>query len=389
MLTQLKKLDKNQQRPSFQTIALLLQGGGSLGAYQGGVYQALTEYNIHPDWISGTSIGAINAAIIIGNPPEERVQKLREFWEYMTTKYIPDALDAYFPNLREGDVTRSYLNEMSSIFTTSKGVNGFFKSRSILPWFQQPGTSEARSYYDPAELKETLLRFIDFDRLNAGEIRLSVCAVNIRSGNSVYFDTDTHTILPEHLMASAALPPSFPPVEIEGEYYWDGGLISNTPLQWVLDGSPCRDTLIFQVDLWSARGKLPRDMPEVMTRLKEIRYSSRTRSNTQRFIDFQKIRYAVADFLDTLPDNLKNKKEHEFLRSIATRHIYNIIHLIYRPQNYEGTTKDYEFSRLSMEDHWKAGYYNTVHSLRHPETLQRHDSTEPVVTFDFLSDDFD
>lgn len=386
MLKRLKKLDKNQKRPCFETIALLLQGGGSLGAYQGGVYQALAEANIYPDWVSGASIGAINAAIIVGNPPDKRVQKLRDFWEYITTKYIPGDLDIVFPNLSKGDIARSYLNNMSSTFTASCGVNGFFSPWPVSPWFQQLGTTEARSYYNPVELKETLMRFIDFNLINSGKIRLSMCAVNIRSGNSVYFDTKKHTISPEHIMASAALPPGFPPVEIEGEYYWDGGLISNTPLQWVLDGAHCEDTLIFQVDLWSARGKLPRNMPEVMTRLKEIQYSSRTRSNTDRFKSIQKMRYSIANFLDTIPDDLKNTPEAEFLKKISIRKIYNIIHLIYRPQNYEGRSKDYEFSRLSMEDHWNAGYFDTIHTLRHPEILERHVNNEPVLIYDFTRD---
>lgn len=389
MSTRLKKLNKNQERPPFHTIALLLQGGGSLGAYQGGVYQALYEHNIHPDWFSGTSIGAINGAIIIGNPPEQRIQKLREFWELITPKYLPNYLEDYFPNYHEGDIARTYLNQMSSTIAATKGVEGFFKARPVSPWLQQPGTSEARSYYDPSELRDTLNSFIDFKLINGGKERLSICASNVKTGNSLYFDTDTHEISVDHIMAAAALPPGFPPVEIEGEYYWDGGLVSNTPLQWVLDGSPCQDTLIFQVDLWSARGSLPRNMPEVMTRLKEIQYSSRTRSNTTRFMDFQKMRYAIADFLDSLADDLKNKPEYEFLRAIATRNIYNIVHLIYRPRNYEGNSKDYEFSRLSMEDHWNAGYYNTIHSLRHPETIQRHDEREAVITFDFLRDGFE
>jgi NTE family protein len=190
-------------------------------------------------------------------------------------------------------------------------------------------------------------------------------------------------------MAAGALPPGFPPVEIEGEQYWDGGIISNTPLQWVLEESHCEDTLIFQVDLWSARGKVPRNMAEVMTRQKEIQYSSRTRSNTDRFKDVQKLRYAIANLLDTLPDNLKNAPETKYLKSVAIRKIYNIIHLIYRPKNYEGHSKDYEFSRLSMEDHWRAGYYDTIHTLRHPEVLERHDAKDPVLIFDFTKDGSD
>src|ERR1700722_11532481 len=203
MAEKLQKSHKDQKRPPFTTIALLLQGGGSLGAYQGGVYQALAEANIHPDWVSGTSIGAFNAAIIAGNPPEKRVQKLREFWEYITTKYLPDPVSDYSADLiQKGEMVRTYLQEMSAIFTTLQGVRGFFKPRIPTPWLQPLGTLEATSYYDPAELRETLKRFVDFDRLNTGNVRLSICAVNLLSGNSIYFDTTTHYITLDHLMAA-------------------------------------------------------------------------------------------------------------------------------------------------------------------------------------------
>ena len=192
---------------------------------------------------------------------------------------------------------------------------------------------------------------MDFDRLNAGATRFSVGAVNVRTGNLVYFDTTTHTIRPEHVMASGALPPGFPAVEIEGEHYWDGGLVSNTPLQWVAESQPRRDTLAFQVDLWSARGELPRDMLEVVTREKEIRYSSRTRANTDQFKHVQKLRRAAAELLDQLPTDLRSSPEAKLLAAEADRKVYGLVQLIYRARNHEGHSKDYEFSRLSMEEH--------------------------------------
>jgi NTE family protein len=275
---------------------------------------------------------------------------------------------------------------MSAGFALAKGARGFFNARPAGPWLQPAGTLEATSYYDTADLKRTLERLIDFDRLNGDITRMSVGAVNVRTGNFVYFDTTTHAIRPEHIMASGALPPGFPAVEIEGEHYWDGGLVSNTPLEWVVDSQPRHDTLAFQVDLWSARGEFPRNMLEVATREKEIRYSSRTRAGTDQFKHVQRLRAAAAGLLEKLPEDLRNSPEAKLLSTAADRKVYNIVHLIYRPKNYEGNSKDYEFSRLSMEEHWRAGYYDARRTLRHPEVLERPPEGEGVFTFDLAAD---
>ncbi|HEY3642452.1 MAG TPA: patatin-like phospholipase family protein, partial [Xanthobacteraceae bacterium] len=346
-------------------MALLLQGGGALGAYQAGVYEALTEADLHPDWIAGISIGAINGALIAGNAPHERVDKLRAFWERVTAKPCCDWSERWFP--AKGDAVRQWLNQMSANLALAAGVSGFFTPRFPAPWLHAPGTLGATSAYDTGSLRATLERLIDFDRINAQGMRLSIGAVNVRSGNFVYFDSTTHTIRPEHVMASGALPPGFAAVEIDGERYWDGGLISNTPLQWVLDSTPRQDTLAFQVDLWSARGDFPGNMAEVETRQKEIQYSSRTRANTDQFKRAQRIRNTVAALLESLPDDLKDEPSAKLLGSIADRKVYNMVHLIYRAKNYEGNSKDYEFSRSSMETHWRAGYHDTVRTLRHPD----------------------
>jgi NTE family protein len=187
-------------------------------------------------------------------------------------------------------------------------------------------------------------------------------------------------------MASGSLPPGFPAVEIEGEYYWDGGLISNTPLQWVVDRRPRRDTLAFQVDLWSARGEFPRNLAEVATRQKEIQFSSRTRANTDQFKRLQRVRCALASLLSKLPDELRDSEEAKLLSRVADRKVYNIVHLIYRSRTYEGDSKDYEFSRLTMEEHWRAGYHDAVRTLRHPEVLERPANLEGVFTFDLAED---
>ena len=370
-------------RPPFDCIALLLQGGGALGAYQAGVYEALAENDLHPDWTAGISIGAINAAIIAGNPADKRVEKLRQFWETVTS-IIGYGSD--FTELLKGDAARSMLNQCSAGRALSLGASGFFAPRPLTPWLWPNGSIEATSYYDTRPLRTTLERVVDFDRINAGEMRLSVGAVNVRTGNFVYFDTTTHHIRPEHVMASGALPPGFPAVEVDGEHYWDGGLVSNTPLRWVVESQPERDTLAFQVDLWSSRGELPRNMAQVPTRQKEIQYSSRTRAESNRFREMQILRSALSKLIDKLPDDLATSPEVEILRPASQPKVWSLIQLIYRSKGYEGDSKDYEFSRLSMRDHWQAGYHDTVRTLRHPEVLERPRSLDGVSMFDVAED---
>jgi NTE family protein len=370
----------------FECVALVLQGGGALGAYQAGVYEALAEAGIQPDWVAGVSVGAINAAIIAGNPLNSRIDRLREFWTQVTSDGPLAYFDPAHLGLTTGGSARNLFNHLSASLALANGAKGFFAARPVIPWLQPAGTLEATSFYDTRYLKRTLERLVDFDRLNACITRLSVGAVNVRTANLIYFDTTTHTIRPEHLMASGALPPGFPTIEIEGEHYWDGGLVSNTPLQWVVDSEPRRDTLAFQVDLWSARGEVPRDMLEVITREKEIRYSSRTRAGTDQFKHVQKLRRAVAGLLEKLPEELRNSPEVKLLSTAADRKVYNIAHLIYRAKDYEGHSKDYEFSRLSMEEHWRAGYHDARRTLRHRKVLERPKNLEGVFTFDLAGD---
>jgi NTE family protein len=375
-----------KRRLPFETIALVLQGGGALGAYQAGVYEALAESRIHPDWIAGISIGAINAAIIAGNQPNDRVDRLREFWRLVSSNQSWPWFGDVGLGCAKGDLARNWLNQMSAGLTAASGATGFFAVRPTPPWLQPAGTIEATSVYDTRDLKRTLERLVDFDRLNAGPIRFSAGAVNVRTGNFVYFDTVTHRIRAEHVMASGALPPGFSAIEIDGEHYWDGGLVSNTPLEWVANSEPRQDTLAFQVDLWSTRGEFPRNMLDVTTREKEIRYSSRSRAATHQFRHVQKLRGAVAELLDKLPDDLKDSPEARLLSAEGDRKVYSLVHLIHHPKSYEGHSKDYEFSRLSMEEHWRAGYHDAVRTLRHPEALRRPTSQEGVLTFDLAVD---
>jgi NTE family protein len=376
-----------ERRLPFECVTLLLQGGGALGAYQGGVYEALAEANIHPDWIAGISIGAINAAIIAGNPPNSRVDRLREFWTHVTSSAPWDWSGNPFGGLARSDDTRNLLSQMSANLAVACGATGFFSARAVMPWLQPGGALGATSFYDTSDLKRTLERLVDFDRLNAGMTRFSAGAVNVRTGNFVYFDTSTHKITPEHVMASGALPPGFPAVEIDGEHYWDGGLVSNTPLQWVIESDPRRqDTLAIQDDLRSSQGALPRNLAEVATRHKEIQFSSRTRASTGQFKNVHRVQRALDTLLRRLPADIEENDDLKILKSVASDKVYNIIHLIYRAQNYEGHSKDYEFSRLSMQDHWRAGYHDAVRTLRHPEVLARPTSLDGVFTFDLERD---
>ena len=368
------------ERLPFERIALILQGGGALGAYQAGVYQALAEANLHPDWVAGISIGALNSAIIAGNPPEKRVQQLRAFWE--TVSAPPFALPT-IPGLNiHGEYMHAAVNQMRSLGILLGGAPGFFTPRMPPPFLHPPGSAEAVSFYDVAPLKATLERLVDFDVINKGAMRFSVGAVNVRTGNFVYFDNTTHQIGPAHVMASGSLPPGFPATEIDGEHYWDGALESNTPLQWVLDSRPRQDTLAFQIDLWSASGEFPRNLMESELRQKDIRFSSRTRAATDQFKRKQLIRHAAAKLLEKLPEDLRQTREAEVIAGEADEKVYNLIQLIYHSKTYEGTSKDYEFSRRTMEEHWSSGYSDAVRTLRHPEVLQRPNGSDGVFTFD-------
>ncbi|HUZ72517.1 MAG TPA: patatin-like phospholipase family protein [Stellaceae bacterium] len=370
------------KRPPFDCVALLLQGGGALGAYQAGVYEALAEAKIHPNWVAGISIGAINSALIAGNPPGERVAKLKAFWEGITASPYGNILHDPLSRIARGTDARMMFNQASATASMFGGASGFFYPRVPSPWLHPRGTVEATSYYDTSHLRATLERLVDFDRINSGETRFSVGAVGVRSGNFVYFDNTTHHIAPAHVMASGSLPPGFPATEVDGEFYWDGGLVSNTPLQWVLQYGPRQDTLAFQVDLWNAEGDFPESIAEVGTRQKEIVYSSRTRENTDRFKNMQRIRHALAALLEKMPTDLRSCAECKFLQSYADHKVYNIVHLIYRSRHYEGDSKDYEFSRLSMEEHWRIGYNDTVRTLRHPKALSRPANSLGVASFD-------
>ena len=364
---------------SAEECILVLQGGGALGAYQAGVFESLSEVYREPSWVAGISIGAINAALIAGNPPERRVARLREFWDLVSSGPAPPAVHSSLGG-------RDWLNEASAARAMLFGVPGFYAPRVPPAPFQPRGTLAAISYYDTAPLQATLERLIDFKRLNDGPVRLSVGAVNVRSGNFEYFDTGKQHLDARHVMASGALPPGFPPVEIDGEHYWDGGLVSNTPLQYVLDQPGTVRRVVFQVDLFAATGALPTTLNEVTEREKDIRFSSRTRLNTTNELDRQVIAQAAQRLLAKLPPALRDDPDALALAATRCESGVDVVHLIYRSKHYESQSKDYEFSRLSMQEHWASGRADMAHTLHDPRWISRSSSAGGVQVFDLTSD---
>lgn len=371
--------------PPFECIALLLQGGGPLGAYQAGVFEAMAEIDLHPTWLAGISIGAINAAIIAGNPPRDRVSRLKTFWETISRPAQVTPFGDLAREILENTLAHPAFNAFQAPMATMTGSNGFFTPRVPGPMFARAGSPEATSLFDMGALKSTLETLVDFDRINsAGGIRLSVGAANVRTGNFVYFDSTERNIGPEHVMASGALPPAFPPVEVDGKLYWDGGLTSNTPLNHVLKYTAAKqDVLAFQVDLWSAIGSFPRNIADVILRQSEIYFSSMTRSKTNDWKQTLEQRSMIAGLLDRLPPELADCPEAKLLSEMANRNAYNIVHLIYRSGVHEHDAQYREFSPLSTKTHWQAGYTDALQTLGHGEIFEAH-SGASVRCFDFL-----
>jgi len=371
--------------PAKAQRVLVLQGGGALGSYQAGAYQALCHFDFQPDWIAGISIGAINAAIIAGNEPSKRLEKLKEFWELVSspTSWVPAV---------HGGRERSLYNETSAAFVATFGAPGFFMPRVPPAPLWPKGSPESQSYYDTSPLRRTLERLVDFDRINDLKCRLSVGAVGVTSGNFRYFDNVEFNRLgkrigPEHIMASGALPPGFPSIVIDGEHYWDGGIASNTPLDYVLDAETDHDLLIFQVDLFSARGRLPETLLEAAEREKDIRFSSRTRMTTDKNRELHNARRAVRDLIGKLPDYLRKDPSATFLLEATKENTVTVVHLIYKSKNYETSSKDYDFSHVAMKEHWEAGVRDVHLSMRQKEWLERPQSGETMVTYDLSGDE--
>lgn len=359
-----------------QTV-LVLQGGGALGAYQAGVYEGIAEAGLAPDWVAGVSIGAINAALIAGNRPAHRLARLREFWDRVSSG-VPLEAPVQFDPLRIG------LNRMSAAASATFGVPGFFSPRIPPALLAPDGTPEALSVYDTSPLRETLRELVDFELLNrAGSVRLSVGAVDVTSGNSVYFDNRDQILGPEHVMASGSLPPGFPPTLIDGAHYWDGGLVSNSPLSYVFDVSPLIKALIVQVDLFSARGAFPTNLDQVLERAKDIHYSSKTRLNTHQIQEVEGLRLAVGRLLRKLPATLRDDPDYKLLQPLAQhKRRITIAHLINRRLASSTNAKDYEFSRTTVRELWQAGLDDVRRTVSHRAWLETRELVEGVRIFD-------
>lgn len=362
-----------------ELCVLVLQGGGALGSYQAGVFEVLHEKKFTQHWVAGTSIGAINAALIAGNPWERRVPALHEFWNLVTSGAQSFA---WWPN----DQAHAWYNEIAATWNTLAGAKGFFQQffppRILYP-ASVPGPI---SYYDASPLRATLERLVDFDLINRKVTRLSVGAVDVETGNLIYFDNHEREIRPEHIMASGALPPGFLPVEIDGRFYWDGGLVSNTPLQWVLDCATDEAIAVVQIDLFPARGRLPRTLSEVAEREKDIRYSSRTRLNTDQQVAIHRTKAAYRRLAKKLPPELKDDPDVQFLADASREATISILQMIYRSRSYEGGAKDFQFSRATMLEHWLAGAGDAQRSLDHPDWVNRSRHRQGISVFDLTRD---
>ncbi|MDO5686540.1 MAG: DUF3734 domain-containing protein [Neisseria sp.] len=387
----------------YDRISLLLQGGGALGAYQAGIYEGIHREGIEIDDIAGISIGALNTALIAGNPPEKRIDALRRFWQLITHRnYTPsymnwyksaldgintlgkiDTLSHVMPYVFENQFLRQQLRIFESSFeafqTMMEGQRGFFKPRYFMPYDTTPNHL---SYYTTDKLRDTLKEFVDLKLVNQPDkMRVSVSAVNVRTGNQATFCNWREELTLEHFIASGALPPGFPAVEIDGEYYWDGGLVSNTPLNDSIDHDEFRNQLIFQVDLWDAKGQLPENLLEIDERVKDIQYSSKTRMVTDMMEQKHRYTRLIKKLLAQIPED-KQAAAIDEARQIVEMGVKNVIQLVYRKKSYERGHKDYEFSENTMSEHWESGLQDIAATFRHLDWFQLPEGDEIFVAHD-------
>lgn len=354
---------------------VVLQGGGALGAYQAGVCAGLEKAGMDVDWVAGVSIGALNAALIAGNPPGRRVERLREFWDRVSA-HLPFTLP---PALT---LMRPMANRANAASVVAFGVPGFFAPRIVPPMLAPEGSMEALSYYDTQPLKATLEELVDFDFINSKHVRLSLGAVNVSTGNSQYFDNTKMRLRPEHVMASGALPPGFPPVDIDGTFYWDGGIVSNSPLSYVADEAYEVDALVFQIDLFSGAGEVPGNIDQVNERVKDIQYSSKAIFNAARLKELEELRAVLHRVIEKLPEALQSDPGVQRLKAVSTRGAVTLVHFINRHDTYSSHFKDFEFSRATVTELWEAGQNDVRHAIAHPEWRQLTDLGHGMRVYD-------
>ncbi len=377
-----KKVEANGRRTTNphvgpNQIVLVLQGGGALGAYQAGVYQGLHEAGIEPDWIIGTSIGAINASLIAGNAPSQRLARLTEFWDRMAHKSMWSG-SAAWPQMMQ---TLSYWN------TLARGIPGFFEPNTMAFW----GThmllgADRAGYYSTAPLEKTLTELIDFSLVNRCKPRLTVGAAHLRTSQMKYFDSRDMEIDAKHVMASGALPPAFPAVRVDGELYWDGGILSNTPTEVIFDDSPRRSSLIFAVHMWNPVGPEPETMWEVMHRQKDIQYSSRVATHIARQLQSHRLRHVIKELLAYIPEDVRTSDEVRELASWGCLTRMHVVRLLAPRLANEDHTKDVDFSPSGIRKRWQAGYADTLRAIERKPWQGEFDQLEGVILHESADD---
>jgi NTE family protein len=351
-------------------VVLVLQGGGALGSYQAGVYQALQEAGIEPDWIVGTSIGAINASLIAGNAPQDRLPRLHEFWGRVQRAHQWD--------LR--GVLPGFADKWSYWTTLTQGIPGFFTPNPLAHAgdFYPLGADHA-GYYSTAPLEATLSELVDFNLINRGNPRLTVGAAHVRTSQMTYFDSRRCELDVKHIMASGALPPAFPAVRVNGELYWDGGILSNTPTEVVFDDNPRRDSLIFTVHLWNPVGAEPGTMAEVLNRHKDVQYSSRIASQITRHQQAHRLRHVINELVARLPDAERDRPEVRELMGYGCQTRMHVVQLLAPQLDYEDHTKDVDFSPAGIRRRWDAGYAHTKAVLAREPWVGQFDPLSGVI----------
>lgn len=364
----------------FTSVACSFQGGGALGAYQVGVLEALLEAGYKPNWFVGTSIGAINAAIAAGNAPKDIIDKLKTFWDTIATPISPfDFLSADDEHLKR--LHHQFSARSSLLF----GQPGFFTPRFPPPELNWHSDARTISFYDTSPLKSTLEKLVDFDRINHKKTRLSVGAVEVESGEMVYFDTKNTVIRPEHIMASGALPPSFPAVEIDGFLYWDGGISSNSPISYVLSDNTSKSVLCFMVHLFDSYGLQPKTLDDVLKRKKDIEFSSRFLKMIAVYQEIHALRYRVHQIGSHLPKAIKNKPELQDLLSCGCDKTIAMVRFLYESQTADLSSKDYEFSKSSITNHIISGYQDAYKSIQTSPWLHPIDKAQGIALYDMAS----
>lgn len=373
------KINNNKKKPQYNYVACTFQGGGALGAYQTGVLHALDEAGYYPNWFVGTSIGAINAAIAAGNPEHLRIERMYEFWDSIATHNIIPAYE-----LRDNVVMRQLEHLLSSHSSMFFGQPGFFKPRfPLVPELGLNHTADTISYYDTSPLRRTLEQFVDFDRINSNKVtRLSVGAVEISSGEMIYFDSYNEKIGPEHIMASGALPPGFPAIEVNGKFYWDGGISNNTPISYVLSNPQQKHVLCFMVNLFNSYGLNPTTLDEIMQRKKDIEFSSKFNKIVAMYQQIHELKNSIHMLTRFILPEKRSNPELKLCMSRGHQSTISLVHFLYKQDISELSSKDYEFSYKTIKERISKGYHDGKKAVKVAPWLEPVSATEGIAIHD-------